>query len=77
MFYYFWGKENRPLYQRLRYIEVRYVEVLLYVLISYHRENYSVVIGLVLFSETAFLVDLKSWWIKLTQKTTISTCWEI
>ena len=49
MFYYFWGKENRPLYQRLRYIEVRYVEVL-----SYHCENYSVVIGLVLFSETAF-----------------------
>ena len=48
MFYYFWGKENRPLYQRLRYIEVRYVEVLLYVLISYC-ENYSVVIGLVLF----------------------------
>ena len=56
MFYYSWGKENRPLYQRLRYIEVRYVEVLLYVLISYHCENYSVyvVIGLVLFSETAF-----------------------
>lgn len=49
MFYYFWGKENRPLYQRLRHIEVRYVEVL-----SYLCENYSVVIGLVLFSETAF-----------------------
>ena len=54
MFYYFWGKENRPLYQGLRYIEVRYVEVPQYVLISYHCGNYSVVIGLVLFSETTF-----------------------
>ena len=49
MFYYFSGKGNRPLYQRLRYIEFRYVEVL-----SHHCENYSVVVGLVLFSETAF-----------------------
>ena len=30
MFYYHWGKENRSLYQGLRYIKVRYIEVPLY-----------------------------------------------
>ena len=25
--YYYWGKENRPLYRGLRYIEVRYIKV--------------------------------------------------
>ena len=30
IFYYYWGKENRSLYQGLRYIEVRYIEVPLY-----------------------------------------------
>ena len=26
IFYYQWGKENRSLYRKLRYIEVRYIE---------------------------------------------------
>ena len=29
-FYYFWGKENRSLYQGLCYVEVRYIKVPLY-----------------------------------------------
>ena len=32
--------QNRPLYQGLHYIEVRYIEVPLYGLISYHFEDY-------------------------------------
>ena len=28
IFYYYWGKENRSLNRRLRYIQVRYIEVL-------------------------------------------------
>ena len=27
IFYYYWGKENLPLYRGRRYIEVRYIEV--------------------------------------------------
>ena len=30
IFHYYWGKENRALNRGLRYIEVRYIEVLLY-----------------------------------------------
>ena len=30
--YHYWGKENRSLYRGLRYIEVRYIEVPLYLL---------------------------------------------
>ena len=29
VFYYYWGKVNRSLYQGLRYIDVHYIEVLL------------------------------------------------
>lgn len=28
IFYYYWGKENRSLYPGIRYVEVRYIEVL-------------------------------------------------
>ena len=32
IFYYYWGKENRSLYQGHRHIEVRYIEVPLYII---------------------------------------------
>ena len=35
IFYYFWDKENRWLYRGLRSLEVRYIEVLLYMYIIY------------------------------------------
>ena len=31
MVYYYWGKENCSLYRGLRYMEVRYIEVPLYI----------------------------------------------
>ena len=34
IFYRYWGQENRSLYHGLRCIEVRYIEVLLYVRIQ-------------------------------------------
>ena len=42
LFYYFWGKENLSLYRRPRYIEVRYIDVSLYINNAPNKELFSV-----------------------------------
>ena len=42
IFYYFWGKENRSLYRGLRYIEVRFIRVPLYINNARNEELFSI-----------------------------------
>ena len=42
IFYYSWGKENRSLYRGPRYIEVRYIDVPLYINNAPNKDLFSV-----------------------------------